>query len=366
MGTPTLSATHGTTVGVTGTPAGSVRNCIRLRGMPYSAAVEDIMSFLNDLAYHILPHGIHMVLNQQGRPSGDAFIQMDSPEKAAAAALDSNKGGCHKKHMGERYVEVFQCSVDEMNLVLLGGTLNRNGLQPPPGMTLINATELGNTYWPASTHIVSLAGAATGHATELVAPNQQAASAVAAAQQYAFQQHPAMGKPPTSPTQGVPTNVPPPGHPAGAAAYLPTPPVSPQAAMAMRSSDGQPQIPVSAAATSLFGHPGGPPPGALPAFMSAPPPNWHPSVMQLQASPHAGSHAAIGPPLMVSQPVPVIPTQVRGNHVDTSPTSSKESNIPKENNKSNSSPTKTVSVDQNPSDNSSQNSTQKDVAKSSN
>jgi hypothetical protein len=33
------------TVGVTGTPAGSVRNCIRLRGMPYSATIDQIMQF---------------------------------------------------------------------------------------------------------------------------------------------------------------------------------------------------------------------------------------------------------------------------------------------------------------------------------
>ena len=48
--------------------------------------------------------------------------------------MDVSKGGCHKKHMGERYVEVFQCSGDEMNIVLMGGTLNRNGMMPPPGM----------------------------------------------------------------------------------------------------------------------------------------------------------------------------------------------------------------------------------------
>ena len=112
-----------------------------------------------------------MVLNSQQRPSGDAFIQMDSPENAAKAAIDVSKGGCHKKHMGERYVEVFQCSVDEMNLVLLGGTLNRNGLQPPPGMVLISAAEMNSnpSYYQ---NVMSLAGAAT---------NQSAANAGVAA-----------------------------------------------------------------------------------------------------------------------------------------------------------------------------------------
>merc|ERR1711941_175196 len=78
--------------------------------------------------------------------------------------------------MGDRYVEVFQCSVDEMNLVLLGGTLNRNGLQPPPGMTLINASELASaTFWPTSTNVVALAGAATGIQQDFTAMNQQLA-----------------------------------------------------------------------------------------------------------------------------------------------------------------------------------------------
>ena len=37
----------------------------RLRGMPYSATVDDIVSFLGELSLHIIPHGIHFVLNQQ-------------------------------------------------------------------------------------------------------------------------------------------------------------------------------------------------------------------------------------------------------------------------------------------------------------
>ena len=50
-----------------------------------------------------------------------------------------------------RYVEVFQCSGDEMNLVLMGGTLNRNGVSAPPGMSmiiyLINHQKEISTYW---------------------------------------------------------------------------------------------------------------------------------------------------------------------------------------------------------------------------
>ncbi|TRY84584.1 hypothetical protein DNTS_001322 [Danionella cerebrum] len=104
-----------------------VRDCMRLRGLPYDATVQDILVFLGEYIDDIKPHGVHMVLNQQGRPSGDAFIQMRSVERAFLAAQR-----CHKRSMKERYVEVFACSAQEMNIVLMGGTLNRSGLSPPP------------------------------------------------------------------------------------------------------------------------------------------------------------------------------------------------------------------------------------------
>lgn len=75
----------------------------------------------------VVPSGCCWVPPMQGRPSGDAFIQMKSPDKAFMVAQK-----CHKKTMKDRYVEVFQCSTEEMSIVLMGGTLNRSGLSPPP------------------------------------------------------------------------------------------------------------------------------------------------------------------------------------------------------------------------------------------
>ncbi|EMP28325.1 Epithelial splicing regulatory protein 1 [Chelonia mydas] len=108
-------------------PPTNVRDCIRLRGLPYAATIEDILEFLGEFSADIRTHGVHMVLNHQGRPSGDAFIQMKSADRAFLVAQK-----CHKKTMKDRYIEVFQCSAEEMNFVLMGGTLNRNGLSPPP------------------------------------------------------------------------------------------------------------------------------------------------------------------------------------------------------------------------------------------
>uniref|UniRef100_A0A8C4REB6 Epithelial splicing regulatory protein 2 n=1 Tax=Eptatretus burgeri TaxID=7764 RepID=A0A8C4REB6_EPTBU len=105
----------------------SGRDCLRLRGLPYSALVHEIVAFLGDSAADVKSKGVHLILNQQGLPSGDAFIQMKSAEAAMRAAQR-----CHKLSLGERYVEVFPCSTTEMAMVLLGGSLNRSGVCPPP------------------------------------------------------------------------------------------------------------------------------------------------------------------------------------------------------------------------------------------
>ncbi|XP_061531256.1 epithelial splicing regulatory protein 1 isoform X2 [Phycodurus eques] len=122
-----------------------VRDCLRLRGLPYSASIEDILNFLGEFTHNIRPHGVHMVLNQQGRPSGDCFIQMSSAERALLASQQLHKHVMSCQHgPNSRYVEVFPCSAEEMGLVLMGGSLSHShththsrnrsgtGLSPPP------------------------------------------------------------------------------------------------------------------------------------------------------------------------------------------------------------------------------------------
>jgi hypothetical protein len=45
----------------------NVRDCIRLRGLPYAATIEDILDFLGEFSTDIRTHGVHMVLNHQVR-----------------------------------------------------------------------------------------------------------------------------------------------------------------------------------------------------------------------------------------------------------------------------------------------------------
>ncbi|XP_007886111.1 epithelial splicing regulatory protein 1 isoform X3 [Callorhinchus milii] len=142
----------------------NMRDCIRMRGLPYAANIEDILHFLGEFTCDIRPHGVHMVLNQQGRPSGDAFIQMKSTDRAF---LTSQR--CHKRTMKDRYVEVFQCSAEEMNFVLLGGTLNRNGLSPPP-CKLPCLSPPTYTTFPTQTAVISAEAAALYQQPVLLSP----------------------------------------------------------------------------------------------------------------------------------------------------------------------------------------------------
>lgn len=45
--------------------ASTARDCVRLRGLPYTAGIEDILEFMGEHTVDIKPHGVHMVLNQQ-------------------------------------------------------------------------------------------------------------------------------------------------------------------------------------------------------------------------------------------------------------------------------------------------------------
>merc|ERR550539_1664195 len=117
--------------------AGTRKDCIRLRGLPYEAQVEHILEFLGDHAKNIIYQGVHMVFNAQGQPSGEAFIQMDGENSAFGAANHR-----HHRYMvfgkKQRYIEVFQCSGEDMSLVLTGGANAGGQTKPPllsPGMS---------------------------------------------------------------------------------------------------------------------------------------------------------------------------------------------------------------------------------------
>ncbi|XP_050687370.1 epithelial splicing regulatory protein 1-like isoform X4 [Eriocheir sinensis] len=121
--------------------SGTRKDCIRLRGLPFEAQVEHILEFLGELAKSIVYQGVHMVYNAHGQPSGEAFIQMDSEHSAYLASQQR-----HHRYMvfgkKQRYIEVFQCSGEDMNMVLTGGLPAQRPIVSP-GMLVWDSTSTG-------------------------------------------------------------------------------------------------------------------------------------------------------------------------------------------------------------------------------
>ena len=54
--------------------AGTRRDCIRLRGLPYESQVEHILEFLEDHAKNIVYQGVHMVFNAQVESGAESRV----------------------------------------------------------------------------------------------------------------------------------------------------------------------------------------------------------------------------------------------------------------------------------------------------
>ncbi|CAK0801468.1 unnamed protein product, partial [Prorocentrum cordatum] len=88
--------------------AASVGNvaALRLRGLPFSVTVQDVLAFFaqHDVVDRIAdgPDAAQLLTKANGRPSGQAVVQMRS-RKDAEVARDS----MHGQYMETRYIEVF-------------------------------------------------------------------------------------------------------------------------------------------------------------------------------------------------------------------------------------------------------------------
>lgn len=77
------------------------------------------------LIYHLLS----LAPNFQGTPSGEAFIQMESELAAESTAVNRHKKFMLLAGIGggkKRYIEVFQCSSNDMSVVLANQELPSN------------------------------------------------------------------------------------------------------------------------------------------------------------------------------------------------------------------------------------------------
>lgn len=100
---------------------------VRARGLPFSASTDEVTSFFAMCRIEGGKDGIKFVFLREGRPSGEAFIELES-EADFNKALEKNND-----HMGHRYIEVFKATRNEMTWVLerqgpAGGEVGTEGV----------------------------------------------------------------------------------------------------------------------------------------------------------------------------------------------------------------------------------------------
>ncbi|XP_061368617.1 uncharacterized protein LOC133311575 isoform X2 [Gastrolobium bilobum] len=86
---------------------------LRLRGLPFSASKNDIMEFFKD--YVLSEDSIHVIMNSEGRPSGEAYVEFESAEDSKAAMEKD------RMTLGSRYIELFSSSYSEMEEAISRG-----------------------------------------------------------------------------------------------------------------------------------------------------------------------------------------------------------------------------------------------------
>ncbi|CAG0887832.1 unnamed protein product [Darwinula stevensoni] len=85
---------------------------IRMRGMPWSATPEEVIQFLSPAKVKGGKDGVHFTLSREGRPSGEAYVEMETKEDAKKALEKDHK------NMGHRYIEVYTTKRNEMDWTL--------------------------------------------------------------------------------------------------------------------------------------------------------------------------------------------------------------------------------------------------------
>jgi len=80
---------------------------IRLRGLPFSATQFDVVKFFGD-QFPLTEADVTIKYGTDGRPSGEAFVQLESEDMASQAQQQLDRTS-----MGGRYIEVFTTTYHE-------------------------------------------------------------------------------------------------------------------------------------------------------------------------------------------------------------------------------------------------------------
>merc|ERR1719197_1614198 len=109
-------------------PSGPPVAAVRLRGLPFTSVEQDVLAFFaqHDIVDRIAdgPKAVNILTRSNGRPSGQAIVQM---REAGDAEIAQNI--LHGQWMGSRYIEVFLLTAEENEAGQAGTALPKAGQQ---------------------------------------------------------------------------------------------------------------------------------------------------------------------------------------------------------------------------------------------
>ncbi|XP_041956682.1 G-rich sequence factor 1 [Alosa sapidissima] len=87
---------------------------VRIKGLPWSCKKEDLLEFFSECRIREGAKGIHFMHLKDGRPNGQAFMEMET-EEDVSKALER-----HRQYLGPRYIEVFEVTEQDAEAILQG------------------------------------------------------------------------------------------------------------------------------------------------------------------------------------------------------------------------------------------------------
>lgn len=85
---------------------------VQAKGLPWSCTAEDIMSFFSECRIRGGVNGVHILYNKYGKPSGQAFIELEH-EEDVGKALDQ-----HRHYLRDRFIEVREVTNKDAEAIL--------------------------------------------------------------------------------------------------------------------------------------------------------------------------------------------------------------------------------------------------------
>ncbi|XP_017286335.1 G-rich sequence factor 1 [Kryptolebias marmoratus] len=85
---------------------------VHVKGLPWSCTEQELLHFFSECRIRDGEKGVHLTLDRRGRPSGQAFIELEHEEDVVKAL------GKDRQYLGPRYVEVYEVTNSDAEAIL--------------------------------------------------------------------------------------------------------------------------------------------------------------------------------------------------------------------------------------------------------